>query len=106
MDRRDVWTGKDGVDNLRSFLDKPSAQENGMQALTAKNYRALAGSGVIRQDSPPEHVAGMLAVAHNLGASAATSWAQTGVGQDGNGTPGGKYYAAGRYAVANKVSYR
>lgn len=106
MDRNDVWTGKDGVDNLRSFLDKPAAQENAMQALTAKNYRALAGSGVIRQDSPPEHVAGMLAVAHNLGASTAANWARTGIGQDGNGTPGGKYYAAGRYAVANKVSYR
>lgn len=106
MDRGDVWTGKEGVDNLKSFLDKPAAQESAMQSLTSRNYKTLAGSGVIREDSPPEHVAGMLAVAHNLGAGAAVNWAKTGVGQDGNGTPGGKYYAAGRYAVANKVQYR
>lgn len=106
MDRTDVWTGKGGVGNLKNFLDRPAAQENAMQSLTEKNYRALSGSGVITQESPPEHVAGMLAVAHNLGAGAAVNWARTGVGQDGNGTPGGKYYAAGRYAVSNKVSYR
>lgn len=106
MDRNDVWTGKEGVDNLKGFLGNPGAQENAMQSLTAKNYRSLAGSGVITAESPPEHVAGMLAVAHNLGPAGAVNWAKTGVGQDGNGTPGGKYYAAGRYAVSNKVSYR
>lgn len=105
MDRNDVWTGKNGVSNLKGFLDRPAAQESAMQDLTARNYRTLSGSGVITAESPPEHVAGMLAVAHNLGANGAINWAKTGVGQDGNGTPGGKYYAAGRYAVANKVQY-
>lgn len=105
MDRNDVWLGKDGVNNLKAWLDKPAVQESAMQNFTARNYRALAASGVITAESPPEHVAGMLGVAHNLGAGTAISWAKTGVGQDGNNTPGGKYYAMGRYVVSNKVKY-
>lgn len=106
FDRDDVWTGKNGITDGRAYLNSPGEQEKAQQELTTRNYRQLAASGVIDDKSPPEHVAGMLNVAHLLGAGGAVKWAKTGDGRDANGTTGASYYAAGRYAVQNQISYQ
>jgi hypothetical protein len=105
FDRPECWSGKNGISNGRDYLGSPGEQEKAQQELTIRNYRQLSAAGVITADSPPEHVGGMLAVAHLLGAGGATRWARTGDGRDANGTTGATYYAAGSYAIQNKISY-
>ena len=94
VDRADCWSGKGGVNSAKDYLTNPSVQESVQDQLTAQNYKTLLASGVITPASPPEHVAGVLAVAHNQGAGGAIRWAKTGEGRDGFGTPASLYYAA------------
>lgn len=105
FDRNDVWTGKNSVTNGRDYLENAGEQERAQVLLTQTNHNQLTASGVIGSDSPPEHVAGMLAVAHALGPAQAINWARTGQGRNSNGTDGGTYYAAATWSVQNRVSY-
>jgi hypothetical protein len=104
-DRNDVWTGKNGIQNGRDYLESPGEQERAQVSLTERNYRQLEASGVVSRESPPEHVAGMLAVAHGLGPSKAVAWARTGDGRNNTGIDGATYYAAASYSVQNRVKY-
>jgi hypothetical protein len=71
-----------------------------MQVYTQSNYNALAISGTITADLGPELVAGMLAVAHLLGADLAKVWRNTGTGVDAYGLTGNQWLQIGKYAVS------
>lgn len=105
FDRDDLWTGKNGIASGRDYLNNPGEQERAQASLTQQNYKILAASGVVDINSPPEHVAGMLSVAHGLGASRAVAWARTGDGRNNIGVDGATYYATASYSVQNQVRY-
>jgi len=105
FDRNDVWTGKNSITNGRDYLENPGEQERAQELLTQSNHKQLTASGVIAADSPPEHVAGMLAVAHALGPAQAVNWARTGQGRSNSGVDGSTYYASATWSVQNRVSY-
>lgn len=96
----DNWTGKDGITNIDLFRANGVVQEKIMQVYTQSNYNALAISGTITADLGPELVAGMLAVAHLLGADLAKVWRNTGTGVDAYGLTGNQWVQLGKYAVS------
>jgi len=94
------WTGKDGITSIETFVANAIVQEKIAQAYTQDNYDALALSGTITADMSPDLVAGMLAVAHLLGADLAKEWRNTGNGVDAYGITGNQWMQIGKYAVS------
>lgn len=103
MRNPNMWTGKNGMDSLDTFL-KTSAgkaeQENAICDYTRRNYNTLCRIGALDKSMPKEDVAGMLAVSHLLGAGGAKNWRNGKGGADAYGTTGDKYFQNGKYAVA------
>lgn len=98
------WTGKDGMRSRDDFLGSPSVQERSMDDLLSKNYNTLVKTGGIKSSDDNSTVSGMLATSHLLGPGGATTWRNTGVGQDANRTTGGTYFNLGRYANSTLAS--
>jgi len=94
------WIGKDGIDSLDKFLASPAVQESAMCAYTKRNYKTLCNIGTVTKDTPPEDVAGLLAVSHLLGAGGAKAWRGGSSKTDAYGTTGDNYFAKGKYAVS------
>lgn len=103
--RQDVWTKKDGIFTMRQFLNAGGVQEQMMQTLLEKNYKALIAAGVMAETSPSPHLAGMLFVAHLLGVNGAVNWAASGVGTDALGNKATDYYAQGQYMIVAGIVY-
>jgi len=93
------WTGKDGLKSKQDFFAAHDVQEKIMDENLRRNYNTLSKLNVIDKNSPPEDVAGKLAVSHLLGAGGAKKWANGQGGSDANGTTGDTYYNKGRYAT-------
>jgi hypothetical protein len=93
------WTGKDGISSKEEYLNNGGVQEKVMIALLKMNYKTLQRIGAIKDSDDQCTVAGMLAVAHLIGAGGAKQWRLTGGGADANGTTGATYFNMGRYAV-------
>ena len=100
MNNPNNWVGKDGIDSLEKFLASPAVQESAMCAYTKRNYKTLCNIGTVTKDTPPEDVAGLLAVSHLLGAGGAKAWRGGSSKTDQYGTTGDNYFAKGKYAVA------
>jgi hypothetical protein len=100
MNNPNNWIGKDGIDSLEKFLASPAIQEAAMCAYTKRNYKTLCNIGTVTKDTPPEDVAGLLAVSHLLGAGGAKAWRGGSSKTDAYGTTGDNYFAKGKYAVA------
>lgn len=96
-----VWTGKDGINSQQDWFNSPAIQEQVMEKNTQNNFKQLQKMGTINASTTPGEVAGLLKVAHLLGAGGAKKWAQGGGGSDAFGTSGDKYFAQGRAAVEN-----
>jgi hypothetical protein len=94
------WTGKDGINSVEEWKANSSIQELAMCDNVCRNYNQMVKSGAITADMPNEEVAGMISVAHLLGAGGANVWRKGGGGADANGTTGGDYFQRGKYAVA------
>jgi len=94
------WTGKGGISSIDDWKNNGTTQESAMCDLIGRNYNQMVKSGAITADMPNEEVAGMLSVAHLLGAGGANTWRKGGGGADANGTTGGDYFQRGKYAVA------
>jgi len=95
-----VWTGKGGVNNVQEFLEnKNNVQEVAMIENTNFNKQALLSRGAITEDSSNEHVAGMLAGSHLLGAGGMNKWRNGQGGADAYGTTGDEYYALGKSSL-------
>ena len=104
--RDDVWTNKNAVDGLDTFLASPGEQDAILHKQIEENYTALVSKGIITADSPPNHVAGMLAVAQKLTPAGAVSWARDAQGTTASGDPAALLYARGDYMVQQNVTYR
>lgn len=94
-----AWTGKDGCTSKSAWFSCKSGQESAMYALLNKNYTTLSRIGGVKPDDDLCTVAGMLAVAHLLGAGGAKNWRMSASGSDANGTTGEMYFNIGRYAI-------
>ena len=95
----DAWTGADNIHSQEEFLANQAVQEKIMFNLMSYNYRILSGNTGIKNDDDLCTVAGMLCVAHLLGAGGAKSWRYTASGADANGASGTVYFNRGRYAI-------
>jgi hypothetical protein len=93
------WTGKDGITSKETFLRSDTIQEKAMFALLKTNYSTLIRIGGIKEGDDQCTIAGMLTVAHLIGAGGAKKWRLSAAGGDANGTTGTSYYNMGRYAV-------
>jgi hypothetical protein len=94
-----AWTGKDGINSLDDYFNNKGVQERVMYELMQSNYKTMVRIGAIKSGDDKQTVAGMLQVAHLLGAGGAKTWRNTGGGADANGTSGEAYFNKGRYAV-------
>jgi hypothetical protein len=95
----EAWTGKDGISSLDDYFNNKGVQERVMYDLMQSNYKTMVRIGAIKSTDDKQSVAGMLQVAHLLGAGGAKTWRNTGGGADANGTSGEAYFNKGRYAV-------
>jgi len=94
------WVGKNGINSLSDWLNNGPEQESAMCGLVQINYNAMLANGAITADMPADEVAGMLYVAHLLGAGGAHAWRLSGAGHDANGTTGDMVFNRGKYAIA------
>jgi hypothetical protein len=94
------WTGKGGINSIDDWKSNGPAQESAMCDNVSRNYNQMVKSGAITADTSNEEVAGMLSVAHLLGAGGANTWRKGGGGADANGTTGADYFQRGKYALA------
>ena len=91
-----------GNGSLLNWYINQDLQENAMLAYTRKNYGYLLRNGGLSSTSPPREVAGMLAMAHLLGAGGAATVRRTGVNRvDGNNVSGWSYYRIGYSAITD-----
>ena len=95
----EVWTGKDGISSQEDWLNSPGVQESVMERNLERNYQTLVRLKVINGSTDSGQVAGLLKVAHLLGAGGARDWSKGKGGADAFGTTGDKYYAQGKAAV-------
>lgn len=105
LNRPDAWTGKNNITNRTTWLSSPRIQELTMYEQLQANYSQMTKNRGIKSGDDSCTIAGMLCVAHLLGPNrggtvpGALGWRLTGTGTDANGTSGGDYYNAGRYAI-------
>lgn len=99
LDKPEVWVGRDGINSQQDWLNSPAIQEKVMYNNTLRNYKTLVRIGGIRKGDTPAQVAGVLKVAHLLGAGGAKNWRNGKGGADAYGTTGEKYYDQGFAAI-------
>ena len=79
----------------QAFLNDAKLQEESFAKLTKQNFKTLKRINVISVESPPDQVAGYLAVSHLLGPGGARDLSKGEVGVDAYGTKSTKYFVAG-----------
>ena len=79
----------------QAFLNDAKLQEESFAKLTKQNFKTLKRINVISVESPPDQVAGYLAVSHLLGPGGARDLSKGKVGVDAYGTKSTKYFVAG-----------
>lgn len=99
-----VWTGKDGISSQSDWLNNKAVQEAVMMQNTTNNYKILLRIGGLRQNDEAATVAGVLKVAHLLGAGGAKDWRNGKDSADAYGTTGSKYYAQAERAIKTLTS--
>lgn len=97
------WTGKSGLNSKDAFFRNGQVQENIMIENLRFNFNILKKNGTINSNDDPGKVAGLLSVAHLLGAGGATNYANGRDKKDGNGTSGSTYYSLGASAVGETI---
>jgi len=95
LDDKTIWTGKDGLNSIDDFYSNGKVQESIMFQYMAYHYNSLIADKVISTDDPPEHIAGILAAAHNGGRGNAIKYNS----KDGNGVTRGEFYKIGNIAL-------
>jgi hypothetical protein len=83
-------------------------QENVQMEYMNVAHKTMTASGVITATSPPEHVAGMLAVAQAIGPENAVKWARgdpSAITRNPTGVTATSYYAVGRNSILSNYSY-
>lgn len=92
------WTGKDGIENQDTFLANTDVQEDMMAEYTNKNYTTLVSEGVITAEMTSDEIAGVMAVAHELGAEDAVKWRKGELTDPEKLGLGDDYFQKGKYA--------
>jgi hypothetical protein len=91
-----AWVGKNDITSHLKFLEKKSIQDECMKLFTKQNFTILRRKGVLRNDSNPNHCAGLLAVSHLKGPGDGIKYGRgEPVNPDGYGTSPEKYYKLG-----------
>ena len=62
----EVWTNKDGIDSIATFLSNQAVQDSIMERYLTEQYKACIDAGVIEAGVTGDTVAGFLAVAHQF----------------------------------------
>jgi hypothetical protein len=97
LDDPNNWTIQGGK---AAYLDSPQMQDSAFNKLAEVNYRTLTAAGVINANTSPGDVAGYLAAAHLIGASAVVNKGLNAV--DGNGVAAKVYFQAAKGALGDK----
>ena len=62
----EVWTNKDGIDSIATFLSNQAVQDGIMERYLTEQYKACINAGVIEVGDTGDTIAGILAVAHQF----------------------------------------
>ena len=91
------WTGKGNVKNLNQFFANEKLQDKLFKDNAKFNYRQLKKNNYLFPSSSKEHVSGMLAASHLLGAGGAMDTLES---EDANEVSGVEYYSLGKQSVS------
>jgi len=94
------WTGKDNINSLDNFYADESLQDDLFDKYTQRNFKQLKNKNKINEASTPEHIAGMLAASHLLGATGASKSLEN---ADASGTKGTEYYDLGSSSIKESL---
>lgn len=71
-----VWTGKNGITGLQSFLDQPVQQARVVENQLSSHYNTMSKLGVITPQQSPQAVAALLGSSAQVGVKAVTQWSK------------------------------
>lgn len=77
-----VWTGKDSVTNLTSFLTSPQIQNTAQQALYNNSLVDLQNIGALTGFEAPEQLSSVLQIAGKFGTGSAADWLNGSISPD------------------------
>ena len=97
------WTGKGNVKNLNQFFANEKLQDKLFKDNAKFNYRQLKNNSYLFPSSSKEHVSGMLAASHLLGAGGAMDNLES---EDANAVSGVKYYNLGKQSVSGNKAQK
>ena len=66
IENGEVWTNKDGIDSIATFLSNQAVQDSIMERYLTEQYKACIDAGVIEVGDTGDTIAGILAVAHQF----------------------------------------
>jgi len=66
IENGEVWTNKDGIDSIATFLSNQAVQDGIMERYLTEQYKACINAGVIEVGDTGDTIAGILAVAHQF----------------------------------------
>ena len=66
IENGEVWTNKDGIDSIATFLSNQAVQDGIMERYLVEQYKACIDAGVIEVGDTGDTIAGILAVAHQF----------------------------------------
>ena len=66
IENGEVWTNKDGIDSIATFLSNQAVQDGIMERYLTEQYKACINARVIEVGDTGDTIAGILAVAHQF----------------------------------------
>jgi len=74
-----IWSGKEGVGSLDSFLGNPKVQDLAQQTMMSTSLSGLQKAGLLTGNEPPQQLSAMLQSATKFGVKSVSDWTK-GVG--------------------------
>ena len=99
MNMPELWTKRDGMSDLETFLSSEGIQDSAVSDYMKMNYKRLKNKGIDMENLPPEEVAGLLSSAHLVGHGGANKFYKGKDSEDANGTKASEYYELGKDAA-------
>lgn len=108
-----IWTGKDGINELKDFLNNPGVQDQAVRRFWKMLFNRMRSGGMVSNNTPPEKLAGLLCVCHlkGHGKGGVRDFLKNQATPDGFGTSPNEYYnigyktAAGLLGIDTPVAY-
>lgn len=76
LGKTEVWSEKDSVSNLATYLNNKSAQDNAVQGVLQSSFSSLRTNGVIKGTESATDLGGILTGAVNYGVNDTVKWAK------------------------------